>query len=87
MACDLKVFGYINMMREFYTKMKSRGRGVIVNIIGNAGNQTPADYAAGVSADAMLEVLTRALLQIAAFMHDGRKFHRAHHESIQAPSL
>lgn len=60
-AWDLKVFGYINMMREFYTKMKARGRGVIVNIIGNAGNQTPADYAAGVTADAMLEVLTRTL--------------------------
>lgn len=41
--------------------MKARGRGVIVNVIGNAGNQTPADYAAGVSADAMLEVLTRTL--------------------------
>ena len=60
-AWDLKVFGYINMMREYYRKMKSRGQGVIVNIIGNAGNQEPAEYAAGVSADAMLEVLTRTL--------------------------
>ena len=61
LAWDLKVFGYINMMREYYVRMKARGRGVIVNIIGNAGNQTPADYAAGVTADAMLEVLTRTL--------------------------
>jgi len=60
-AWDLKVFGYINMMREYYKKMKARERGVIVNIIGNAGNQAPAEYAAGVSADAMLEVLTRTL--------------------------
>ncbi|HBK75480.1 MAG TPA: short-chain dehydrogenase, partial [Gammaproteobacteria bacterium] len=30
-------------------------------VIGNAGNQAPAEYAAGVSADAMLEVLTRTL--------------------------
>ena len=34
---------------------------MIVNIIGNAGNQAPGEYAAGVSADAMLEVLTRTL--------------------------
>jgi NAD(P)-dependent dehydrogenase (short-subunit alcohol dehydrogenase family) len=60
-AWELKVFGYINMMREFYRTMKTRGRGVIVNVIGNAGNQAPAGYVAGVSADAMLEVLTRTL--------------------------
>jgi len=60
-AWELKVFGYINMMREFYTVMKARRKGVIVNVIGNAGNQPPAEYAAGVSADAMLEVLTRTL--------------------------
>jgi len=60
-AWELKVFGYINMMRTYYKKMKARGQGVIVNIIGNAGNQAPHEYAAGVSADAMLEVLTRTL--------------------------
>ena len=60
-AWELKVFGYINMMRAYYQKMKARGQGVIVNIIGNAGNQAPDEYAAGVSADAMLEVLTRTL--------------------------
>ncbi len=60
-AWELKVFGYINMMREYYKKMKTRRQGVIVNVIGNAGNQAPAEYAAGVSADAMLEVLTRAI--------------------------
>jgi NAD(P)-dependent dehydrogenase (short-subunit alcohol dehydrogenase family) len=60
-AWELKVFGYVNMMRELYASMKKRGRGVIVNVIGNAGDQSPAEYAAGVTADAMLEVLTRAL--------------------------
>jgi NAD(P)-dependent dehydrogenase (short-subunit alcohol dehydrogenase family) len=60
-AWDLKPYGYINMMREYYTAMKTRGRGVIINIIGNAGNLTPADIVAGVTADAMLEVLTRTL--------------------------
>ncbi len=41
--------------------MKTRGRGVIVNVIGNAGNLTPADIVASVTADTMLEVLTRTL--------------------------
>ena len=38
-AWDLKVFGYINMCRGFYAEMKSRGRGVIVNILGMAGEK------------------------------------------------
>src|SRR5580692_1527708 len=33
-AWDLKVYGYINMCRRFYAEMKSRGRGVIVNVLG-----------------------------------------------------
>ena len=58
---DLKVFGYVNMMRALYAEMKARGRGVIVNVIGTAGDQRPADYAAGISANAALSTLTRAL--------------------------
>ena len=50
-AWDLKVFGYINMMRAIYSEMKALGRGVIVNICGTAGNQIPADYAAGITAN------------------------------------
>jgi NADP-dependent 3-hydroxy acid dehydrogenase YdfG len=37
-AWDLKVFGYINQSREIYRAMAERGRGVIVNILGTAGN-------------------------------------------------
>jgi 3-oxoacyl-[acyl-carrier protein] reductase len=37
-AWDLKVFGYINVTRSIYLRMKVRRRGVILNIIGNAGN-------------------------------------------------
>ena len=33
-AWDLKVFGYINMCREFYRPFKARGHGTIVNVIG-----------------------------------------------------
>jgi NAD(P)-dependent dehydrogenase (short-subunit alcohol dehydrogenase family) len=58
---DLKVFGYVNMMRALYAEMKARGRGVIVNVIGTAGDGSPADYAAGISANAALAALTRAL--------------------------
>ena len=60
-AWDLKVFGYVNMMRALYAEMKARGRGVIVNVIGTAGDGRPGDYAAGVSANAALATLTRAL--------------------------
>ncbi len=60
-AWDLKLFGYINMMRAIYTEMKARGRGVIVNICGTAGNQKPSLYAAGISANSALIALTRAL--------------------------
>ena len=34
-AWDLKVFGYVNMTREVLGGMKTRGRGVIVNVIGH----------------------------------------------------
>ncbi len=60
-AWDLKVSGYVNMMRALYAHMKARGRGVIVNVIGTAGDQMPADYAAGISANSALVALTRAL--------------------------
>ncbi|HEV2092916.1 MAG TPA: short-chain dehydrogenase/reductase [Rubrobacter sp.] len=60
-AWDLKVFGYVNMMRALYAEMGARGRGVIVNVIGTAGDQRPADYAAGLSANSALATLTRAL--------------------------
>jgi NAD(P)-dependent dehydrogenase (short-subunit alcohol dehydrogenase family) len=60
-AWDLKVFGYVNMMRALYAEMKIRGRGVIVNVIGTSGDQRPADYAAGISANSALSTLTRAL--------------------------
>ena len=60
-AWDLKVFGYVNMMRALYADMSARGRGVIVNVIGTAGDQRAADYAAGISANAALATLTRSL--------------------------
>ena len=46
-AWDLKVFGYINLTRAYFTQMKAKGRGVIVNIIGSAGERMDAHYIAG----------------------------------------
>ena len=60
-AWDLKVFGYINMTRSFYTAMKARGSGVIVNVIGNAGEKMRAGYILGSSGNSALMSMTRAL--------------------------
>src|ERR1700674_3772901 len=53
-AWDLKVFGYINLTREVYAGMCSRKSGVIVNIIGMAGERPSAGYIAGAAANAGL---------------------------------
>ena len=59
---DLKVFGYINLTRKVYTSMKARGaQGVIINIIGHAGENLSAGYLAGTSGCAALMAMTRAL--------------------------
>jgi NAD(P)-dependent dehydrogenase (short-subunit alcohol dehydrogenase family) len=58
---DLKVFGYINMCRAFYTQMKAAGGGVIINIIGNGGEVLDRDYIAGATGNISLMGFTRAL--------------------------
>src|SRR3954466_10167209 len=58
---DLKVFGYINLTRAVYARMKAKRRGVIVNIIGSAGEKLNAAYIAGSTANAGLMAFTRAL--------------------------
>jgi 3-oxoacyl-[acyl-carrier protein] reductase len=60
-AWDLKVFGYINMMRELIPAMKARKSGVIINIIGLAGAKPSYDYACGAAANAALMALTRGV--------------------------
>jgi hypothetical protein len=60
-AWDLKVFGYINLTRAVYAAMKKKGRGVIVNILGNAGEKLNAAYIAGSTANAGLMAFTRTL--------------------------
>lgn len=60
-AWELKVFGYINMCREFYRGMQARQSGVIVNIIGLAAEKPDYDYLAGSTGNASLVAFTRAL--------------------------
>lgn len=60
-AWDLKVFGYINMTRRFYALMAARKSGVIVNILGAAGENPDFDYIAGSSGNASLMAFTRAM--------------------------
>jgi len=58
---DLKLFGYINLSREIYAAMCGRKRGVIVNVIGGAGERPTAGYIAGSIANAGLMAFSRAL--------------------------
>lgn len=60
-AWDLKVFGYINLTRAVYARMKARRRGVIINILGNAGERLNPAYIAGSTANAGLMAFTRTL--------------------------
>jgi len=60
-AWDLKVFGYINLTREFLALMAKRGRGVIVNVVGLAGEKMDAGYVAGSAGNAALIAFTKAV--------------------------
>jgi len=60
-AWDLKVFGYINLCRAYVALMRGRRRGVVVNIIGAAGERMDAAYIAGSTGNAALMAFTRAL--------------------------
>ena len=60
-AWELKVFGYINLTREMYRSMSARKRGVIVNVIGVAGERLRQDYIAGSTGNAALMAFTRNL--------------------------
>lgn len=57
---QLKVFGYIHLMQLYLDAMKQRGEGVIVNIIGMAGQEPRWDYICGSAGNAALIALTRA---------------------------
>lgn len=58
---DLKVFGYISLTRIYYARMQARGTGVIINDIGNSGENFDARYIAGSAGNASLMAFTKAL--------------------------
>lgn len=60
-AWDLKLFGAINLTREVYGPMCKRGKGVIINIAGIAGERPDAYYIAGSCANAALIMFSRSL--------------------------
>jgi 3-oxoacyl-[acyl-carrier protein] reductase len=60
-AWELKVFGYVNLTRELFTRMKARKSGVIVNVIGMAGEKPSFEYVCGSMANAGLGAFTKAM--------------------------
>jgi len=60
-AWDLKLFGAINLTREIYGPMCKRGKGVIINIAGLAGERPDAYYIAGSCANAAMIMFSRSL--------------------------
>ena len=60
-AWELKLFGYINLTREVFTRMKARKAGVIVNVIGMAGENPSFEYVCGSTANAGLAAFTKAM--------------------------
>ena len=57
---ELKVFGYLNLMRAYLPGMQARKSGVIANVIGMAGVSPKYDYICGAAANASLIAATRA---------------------------
>ena len=60
-AWELKLFGYINLTRELFARMKARKAGVIVNVIGMAGENPSFEYVCGSTANAGLAAFTKAM--------------------------
>jgi 3-oxoacyl-[acyl-carrier protein] reductase len=60
-AWELKLFGYINLIRAVLPLMQARGAGVIVNIIGMAGAAPRSEYICGSTANAALIAFTQAV--------------------------
>ncbi len=60
-AMDAKFFTYINVIDPVVKLMSVRGRGVIVNIIGNGGKSPTSTHLAGGAANAALMLVTAGL--------------------------
>lgn len=58
---DLKVYGSINLTREIYRAMRERQSGVIINVVGVAGEVPNANSIVSTTANAALMAFSRAL--------------------------
>ncbi|HEV2676973.1 MAG TPA: short-chain dehydrogenase/reductase [Aliidongia sp.] len=59
-AWDLKIFGFISLTRALYPVLKDR-QGVVVNVIGSAGESPNPNYIAGSAGNAALMGFTKSL--------------------------
>jgi 3-oxoacyl-[acyl-carrier protein] reductase len=60
-AWDLKVFGYINLMRAMYRHMRGKPPKVIVNVLGLGGEKPQWHYVCGNAANVALMGVTKSL--------------------------
>lgn len=60
-AWDLKVFGYINLMRAMYAHMRGKGPKAIVNVLGLGGERPQWRYVCGNAANVALAGVTKSL--------------------------
>jgi NAD(P)-dependent dehydrogenase (short-subunit alcohol dehydrogenase family) len=58
---ELKVFGYIDMTRQYFRRMQERRAGCIVNIIGIGAEKFDYEYTAGSTGNAALVAFTRSV--------------------------
>jgi NAD(P)-dependent dehydrogenase (short-subunit alcohol dehydrogenase family) len=62
-AFDAKLFTTVNMLDPAVKRMAARGRGVVVNVIGNGGKVAAPTHIAGGAANAALMLATAGLAQ------------------------
>jgi len=60
-AWDLKIFGYVNLTRAMYGRMRGRPPKVILNVIGTGGERPQWRYVCGNAANIALGGITRSL--------------------------
>jgi len=58
---NLKVYGYVDLTRAILPAMQARGSGVVVNVIGAAGETPNPNYLAGCMGNASLMMFTECL--------------------------
>jgi len=58
---ELKVFGYVNLSRAYFTRFTERRHGVIINICGQGGESMSFGYVCGAAGNASLMAFSKAM--------------------------